>query len=91
VLLLQPTLQQDQLLPGLLGLISGFLAGIAYLNVKQLGLIGEPEARIVFYFSLIASIGSGVWMLFNTVHTITRKASPSCSVWASARPSRNLL
>src|SRR3989338_4763634 len=71
VLLLHPTLQRDQLLPGLLGLISGFLAGIAYLNVKQLGIIGEPAARVVFYFSLIASIGSGVWMLFDTVHSIT--------------------
>jgi drug/metabolite transporter (DMT)-like permease len=71
VLLLRPTLQQDQLLPGLLGLISGFLAGIAYLNVKHLGLIGEPETRTVFYFSLIASIGSGVWMIFGAVHSIT--------------------
>jgi drug/metabolite transporter (DMT)-like permease len=71
VLLLQPTLQQDQLLPGLLGLISGFLAGVAYLNVKHLGMIGEPDTRTVFYFSAIASLGSGVWMLFGTVHAIT--------------------
>lgn len=71
VLLLQPTLQHDQLLPGVLGLISGFLAGVAYLNVKQLGIIGEPDTRTVFYFSLTATIGSGVWMLFDTVHTIT--------------------
>ena len=71
VLLLHPALQRDQLLPGLLGLISGFLAGIAYLNVKQLGIIGEPDTRTVFYFSLIATIGSGVWMLFDTVHSIT--------------------
>ena len=71
VLLLHPTLQHDQWLPGLLGLISGFLAGIAYLNVKQLGSMGEPETRIVFYFSLTASVGSSVWMLFDTVHAIT--------------------
>ena len=71
VLLLHPTLQQDQLLPGLLGLISGFLAGVAYLNVKQLAMIGEPDTRTVLYFSLIASLGSGVWMLFDTVHAIT--------------------
>ncbi|MCR4303748.1 MAG: DMT family transporter [Gallionella sp.] len=71
VLLLHPTLERDQLLPGLLGLISGFLAGIAYLNVRQLGIIGEPDTRTVFYFSLIATIGSGAWMLFDTVHTIT--------------------
>jgi drug/metabolite transporter (DMT)-like permease len=71
VLLLHPTMERDQLLPGLLGLISGFLAGVAYLNVKQLGVIGEPETRIVFYFSLTASVGSGLWMLFGTAHAIT--------------------
>ncbi len=71
VLLLHPTLERDQLLPGLLGLISGFLAGIAYLNVKQLGILGEPATRTVFYFSLTASICSGVWMLFDAVHAIT--------------------
>jgi drug/metabolite transporter (DMT)-like permease len=71
VLLLHPTLQHDQLLPGMLGLISGFLAGIAFLNVRQLGMIGEPATRVVFYFSLIATIGSGVWMLSDEVHAIT--------------------
>lgn len=71
VLLLGPTLQHEQLWVGLLGLTSGFLAGIAYLNVKQLGQLGEPEVRTVFYFSLTASIGSGMWMLFDSVHTIT--------------------
>ena len=71
VLLLHPTLQRDQLLPGLLGLISGFLAGVAFLNVRQLAVIGEPDTRTVFYFSLIATLGSSVWLLFGTVHAIT--------------------
>ncbi len=71
VLLLHPTMARDQLLPGLLGLISGFLAGVAYVNVKQLGMLGEPATRTVFYFSLTASVGSGAWMLFDTVHAIT--------------------
>jgi drug/metabolite transporter (DMT)-like permease len=71
VLLLHPTIQRDQLLTGLLGLISGFLAGIAYINVKQLGILGEPVARTVFYFTLIATVSTGVWMLFNTVHPVT--------------------
>ena len=71
VLLLHPTLQRDQLLPGLLGLISGFLAGIAYINIKHLAVIGEPDTRTVFYFSLIATLGSGVWLLFDTVYAIT--------------------
>lgn len=71
VLLLHPMLQRDQLLPGVLGLISGFLAGVALLNVKQLAIIGEPDTRTVFYFTLTATLGSGVWMLFDTVHAIT--------------------
>jgi drug/metabolite transporter (DMT)-like permease len=71
VVLLHPSIQRDQLLTGLLGLISGFLAGIAYINVKQLGILGEPAARTVFYFTLIATVSTGVWMLFNTVHPVT--------------------
>src|SRR5574340_1268105 len=35
VLLLQPTLEREQLLPGLLGLISGFLAGVAYRSEER--------------------------------------------------------
>ncbi|MFA6920626.1 MAG: DMT family transporter [Gallionella sp.] len=71
VLLLHPTLQHDQLLPGVLGLISGFLAGVAYLNVKQLGQLGEADTRTVFYFSLTASVCSGAWMLTGRMHSIT--------------------
>ena len=71
VLLLHPTMARDQQLPGLLGLVSGFLAGIAYLNVKQLAMLGEPDARTVFYFTLIATLLSGAWMLFDTVHPVS--------------------
>ena len=70
LLLLHPTLERDQLIPGLLGLASGFFAGIAMLNVRQLGLLGEPDWRVVFYFSLIASLISGCAMLFDTLHPI---------------------
>jgi drug/metabolite transporter (DMT)-like permease len=76
VLLLHPTMQREQVLSGLLGLASGFLAGIAYINVKQLGILGEPALRTVFYFTLIATVGSGVWMLFDTVHAITPHVVP---------------
>ncbi|MCE5180626.1 MAG: DMT family transporter [Betaproteobacteria bacterium] len=69
--LLQPTLHHDQLTAGLMGLISGFLAAIAYLNVRQLGRLGEPSYRIVFYFTLICTIGGGIWMAAHTFHAIT--------------------
>src|SRR5512142_2851510 len=46
VMLLHPTLEREQFLSGLLGLSSGFLAGIALLNVRELGKQGEPAVRI---------------------------------------------
>lgn len=70
-LLLRPTLHADQLNAGLLGLLSGFFAGIAYLNVKQLGAAGEPEWRVVFYFTLYCTVGGGIWMVFHTFHAMT--------------------
>ncbi len=51
-LVLRPTLDQQQLWHGLAGLLSGMLAALAYLQVTALGRAGEPEDRIVFYFSL---------------------------------------
>ena len=71
VILLSPSLQEDQWSGGLIGLASGFFAAIAYLNIKQLGNLGEPEWRIVFYFTLISTFISGIWMLFITIHPIT--------------------
>jgi drug/metabolite transporter (DMT)-like permease len=71
LLLLRPTLSEDQATAGLMGLASGFLAGIAYLNVKQLGALGEPEWRVVYYFTLLSTIGSGIWMTFHSFHAIT--------------------
>ena len=62
-LLLQPTIHADQWLGGLLALISGFLSALAYIQVKKLGQLGEPEYRVVFYFSVsgvIAGLLSGL-------------------------------
>ncbi|MFA7318905.1 MAG: DMT family transporter [Sulfuricella sp.] len=70
-LLLRPTLHADQITAGLMGLASGFLAGIAYLNVKQLGAMGEPEWLVVFYFTLVSTLGGGLWMAFHTFHAVT--------------------
>lgn len=50
-LILRPTIEQDQLWHGLIGLLSGMVSATAYLQVTALGRVGEPEYRIVFYFS----------------------------------------
>jgi drug/metabolite transporter (DMT)-like permease len=55
-LVLRPTLQRDQWLEGLLGLASGMLSAWAYLQVASLGRAGEPEHRVVFYFSLFGTV-----------------------------------
>jgi drug/metabolite transporter (DMT)-like permease len=68
VLLLRPQLQDQAWLPALAGLISGMLAAVAYVNVKQLGKLGEPEWRVVFYFTLLATVGGGAWMLVAGFH-----------------------
>lgn len=63
VLLLKPTLNQDQIVGGVVGLGSGALAGLAYFNVRRLGALGEPEWRTVFYFSLISTVGGLPWVV----------------------------
>lgn len=68
ILLLHPTLEREQLMGGLLGLGSGFLAGVALLNVRELGKLGEPAVRVVFYFNLVATLFSGIWMLQDKMH-----------------------
>jgi len=56
VLLLRPSLRPDQLPDGLIALSSGMLAALAYMQVRQMGLAGEPENRVVFYFSLSCAV-----------------------------------
>ncbi|OYZ41419.1 MAG: EamA family transporter [Methylotenera sp. 24-45-7] len=65
-LLLKPTFDKDSWFAGLMGLISGMGAAVAYVNVKQLGQLNEPDWRTVFYFTLLSTIGAGLWMLFDS-------------------------
>lgn len=76
VLLLRPNLHTEQIIGGMMGLTSGFLAGIAYLNVKQLGALGEPDWRVVFYFTLISTLGAGAWMLIHQFHALSWQTLP---------------
>ena len=63
VLLLKPTFHREDSLAGAMGLLSGAGAALAYVHVKQLANANEPDWRTVFYFTLISTIGGGLWML----------------------------
>ncbi len=67
-MVLRPTIAEQQLWPGLIGLLSGVIAATAYLQVTALGRAGEPEYRIVFYFSAGGVIAGGVTLLWSGVH-----------------------
>lgn len=53
---LQPSFSHDQGLAAVAGLLSGLFAAIAYWHLRDLGQLGEPEWRTVFYFSLTGSL-----------------------------------
>ena len=70
VMLLRPTIDQNQAFAGLIGLLSGLGAAFAYMQVMVLARMGEPEARTVFYFAVgtviagaigMAAIGISAW------------------------------
>ena len=52
-LVLQPAFAADQWLGGAMGVMSSVLSALAYMQVRKLGQMGEPEYRVVFYFSLM--------------------------------------
>ncbi len=67
VMTLRPTIDQNQLFGGVVGLLSGMGSALAYMQVTALGKVGEPEERTVFYFSVGSALVGGVGMLFTQV------------------------
>jgi len=63
VLTLRPTIDHDQLFAGVVGLLSGMGAALAYMQVTALGRVGEPEERTVFYFSVGTALVGIIGML----------------------------
>ena len=70
-LILRPTIAENQLWHGLIGLLSGVVSATAYLQVSALGKAGEPESRIVFYFSLGGVLAGALSMLWTGMHAHT--------------------
>jgi S-adenosylmethionine uptake transporter len=75
VMILRPTIEQNQLFAGVIGLLSGLGAALAYIQVAALGRMGEPESRTVLYFSVGTALTGAVGMWF---------VGPSAWVWPHA-------
>jgi drug/metabolite transporter (DMT)-like permease len=71
-LLLQPTFSEGHQGPAMIGLFSGVLAAWAYLSVRTLGRLGEPDWRVVFWFGVVGLVGCGAWQLATSrFHAVT--------------------
>lgn len=70
VLLLRPTLAEGQWYMALIGVGSGLFAGVAHIHVRQLSELGESEWITVFYFTLVCTAATGLWLLFTSFSPI---------------------
>lgn len=77
VLLLRPSIHADQVVGGIIALVSGMLAAWAYMQVRKMGLMGEPEYRVVFYFSMTCAIAG----VLGTLIAKSAQASAQEIVW----------
>ena len=75
VILLKPATGGDTFAM-LIGLASGAISGYAYLQVRELSLLGEPAWRIVFYFSLLSTIIAGLLALYFGFSPVTLSNLP---------------
>ena len=84
-LVLRPTIEQQQLWHGLMGLLSGMFAATAYLQVTVLGRAGEPDERIVFYFSLGSVAAGALTLLWTGLHAHTPAGAAQLLAVGAAR------
>ena len=71
VCLLHPSFSAQAWVGAAVALTSALLAAMTYFDVRELGLKGEPEARTVFWFSMISAVLGTIWVLFAGFHTLT--------------------
>jgi S-adenosylmethionine uptake transporter len=80
ILMLRPTIDQNQLFAGLIGLLSGVSAALAYIQVTALGKAGEPVERTVFFFALGGVLTGAVGLLW-TGFTPWANISKEAAAW----------
>lgn len=76
VLLLNPSFQGGQEFAALMGLAGGAMSGWAYMQVRELSLLGEPGWRVVFYLSLTGMVMAAGWATLTGWHPLTWASLP---------------
>jgi drug/metabolite transporter (DMT)-like permease len=71
VLLLRPWQAGGDVVAGLAGLVSGLFAAWAYVHVRQLGRLQEPEWRTVFWFTVVCSLGAALFSTAQEWHPVS--------------------
>jgi drug/metabolite transporter (DMT)-like permease len=64
VMMLRPSIEQNQVFGAIMGLLSGITAAFAYMQVMALGKVGEPDTRTVFYFAVGSTVAGAIGMAF---------------------------
>lgn len=73
-LVLRPAFESRQWIGAMTTLFSGMLSAAAYLQVRRLSQFGEPEYRVVFYFSVTN-------LLAGLIGSATTVGDPSVDTW----------
>jgi len=72
-LLLQPHFEEGNEAAALAGVLGGMLAAWAYLSVRSLGRLGEPDWRVVFWYGAVATVFCAGWQAATSeFHAVTR-------------------
>lgn len=76
VLLLKPSFAAGQEWAAAVGLFGGLAAGWAYMQVRELSLLGEPAWRVVFYLSLVGMAMGAALATLTGWHDISLQSAP---------------
>lgn len=72
---LQPEFHAGDMFPALVGLGSGLLSAIAYMQIRELSKLNEPDWRVVFYFSVFNLVfGAVTHFLFDQPDVYSAKS-----------------
>ena len=72
---LQPEFHAGDMFPALIGLASGLLSAVAYMQIRELTRLNEPDWRVVFYFTLFNIVfGAVTHPIFDQPDVYTTKS-----------------